>query len=1529
MKRKLLSLTLALAVLCSVLQTSVLTAFADDAYVYVSVENLSTFVSASTPAWTDNLFDGASHNGFTATGTTGGVIAVPLTKGLTAYGAALAAFSAAGLKPGSSGFGNYTTGDGYVSSINGLSGGDDEGGLGWSGWTFAVFGKDKDGVIPGVGMDACYLKADDTVRLLFCNGNYETGGSYTLSYGSGNSIYTPDGFGFSQGSVSVRTYEYGGTTYVSGYTLTVLDGTAATTLTALPGAAAGETVTVYDGGGALIGSDAVDVDGVLDIDITDLADGNTYQLVLGSYEETYDFSIRTVSPEDALADTITNYYQGTDGLDGDLTGSGWQTVCAAYAALVGAGSYEDGAALPYFLPEEPEGADSALTFYALATGDLTDAALHAGALVREGGLVNPGYAYGLALNMMAIEAYNRAAGADAVISYNKPAAISALIGMQDDCNSGTTPDVGFCSNYTGEVTVDFDTSAMALTALSLYSDDDASAASLSLKNWMKARYAEASLSDFYSVSSTAACLLTAITATGEDADGWRNPTLGGPLELMLSRYVDGGGFYYTDPAVIESYGTDQATLALADYLGGNSFYTELTLNPMRQLGTALVYTVGDSGLDAGVRTVLSEGLTLADIMTAAGVPDGYTCYEVGLDSVTRRGESYEGITANAVLFAVPNEVTDLLYFTGGSGSAPGIGSAAVAFGAGITCTLVDLNLPTENDAAANTTDPAVAVTLAGCKATSSGGTLSNYGVTDEEGQITLTPVGEKTTLTPYVSYDDYYAGLQVYVDADKDGDKDAADAAAARALSLDVVMAGGNVQSRTVSVRVEGPEENLLYYPTFTVRGDGSALLTAADALCQAMDEKGVTYSYSGGFLSSITIDGAAHYYNSDGKGSYWSFAYNDAYANYGMSDTALHNGDSITVYWTNSWSTTIISLENTVWDLSGDKVSVTVRDAQGSTVAGAAVTLSTGSDFASSYSAVTDDSGLATFDTLTSSAAITNGKHYVRIEKQADEVPQAVRLTPGSNVTFTSSGTNHDSGGGDEQAEAILHVRVVSPYGSSMFGGTVEWFSGMTAFDALRSTGLDVATTGSGLGIYVQKIGVYGEMDLGANSGWVYAVSSEGYSAITEDDYPDISSGSYAVCEGDYVLWRFTEDWTKDTDLNAEASDTGDDEVLLTPAAAVKNGAAQVTVTASELSDAVKKAKEKGIKIIAVAPIVQVDADSVSVTLPRVPLTALTGITGLSLTVDTAVGAVTLPGNAIAAALSAGDGTTLTVHMEKVETKALTAVQQERLAGKTAYRVALLCGEKRLPDLNGIPISVTLPYTLHENERSDTVRIWRLTDSNLLVEVPCIHNSGKATFSTPYPALYGIGYEAQNMGTFEDVADNSWFYPAVRFTAENGLMNGTSQAAFSPDAPMTRGMLMEVLYRLEGEPETAAENGYTDLADTDWYAPAVLWATETGIATGYGDGLFSADAPLTREQMAVIFYRYAAYKGHTMTKTADLAAFADAASVSPWAADSLRWTVANSLINGVTGDTLVPETTATRAQTAAIFLRYAQSFIK
>ena len=140
--------------------------------------------------------------------------------------------------------------------------------------------------------------------------------------------------------------------------------------------------------------------------------------------------------------------------------------------------------------------------------------------------------------------------------------------------------------------------------------------------------------------------------------------------------------------------------------------------------------------------------------------------------------------------------------------------------------------------------------------------------------------------------------------------------------------------------------------------------------------------------------------------------------------------------------------------------------------------------------------------------------------------------------------------------------------------------------------------------------------------------------------------------------------------------------------------------------------------------------------------------------------------------------------------------------------------------------------------------------------------------------------------------------------------------------------MIVTMLYRLENEP-TAASAGFTDVAAGQWYTDAVNWAAANNIVNGYGDSQFGPTDTITREQMAAILYRYAQYKGYDVTASANLSAYTDAASVSSYAVSAMQWAVGEGLINGVTNTTLVPGGSATRAQVAAILMRFCENVAK
>lgn len=180
----------------------------------------------------------------------------------------------------------------------------------------------------------------------------------------------------------------------------------------------------------------------------------------------------------------------------------------------------------------------------------------------------------------------------------------------------------------------------------------------------------------------------------------------------------------------------------------------------------------------------------------------------------------------------------------------------------------------------------------------------------------------------------------------------------------------------------------------------------------------------------------------------------------------------------------------------------------------------------------------------------------------------------------------------------------------------------------------------------------------------------------------------------------------------------------------------------------------------------------------------------------------------------------------------------------------------------------------------------------------------------------------------FTDVSENDWFYDDVVFVYEEGLFAGTSDTTFSPNADMTRAMLVTVLYRLEGEPAVSGRSGFADVKLNSYYEDAVTWAANNGIVNGTSDTAFSPDSNVTREQMAAILYRYAQYKNYSTAADASLTGFSDHASVSGYAVTSLQWAVAEKLVNGTAGK-LMPIGNATRAQVAAILHRFVENVAK
>ena len=177
-------------------------------------------------------------------------------------------------------------------------------------------------------------------------------------------------------------------------------------------------------------------------------------------------------------------------------------------------------------------------------------------------------------------------------------------------------------------------------------------------------------------------------------------------------------------------------------------------------------------------------------------------------------------------------------------------------------------------------------------------------------------------------------------------------------------------------------------------------------------------------------------------------------------------------------------------------------------------------------------------------------------------------------------------------------------------------------------------------------------------------------------------------------------------------------------------------------------------------------------------------------------------------------------------------------------------------------------------------------------------------------------------LAAFSDTDPHAWYHDGVHEALVNGLLVGTSETTFAPNADTSRAMIVTMLHRLEGSP-SVTDDRFSDVADSDWFAEPVAWAASEGIVSGMSATTFAPNDAITREQLAAILHNYAEYKGMDTRARADLSKYADADSVSTWAQDVFSWANAEGLINGMTDNTIDPQEHATRAQVAVIFQRF------
>ena len=183
---------------------------------------------------------------------------------------------------------------------------------------------------------------------------------------------------------------------------------------------------------------------------------------------------------------------------------------------------------------------------------------------------------------------------------------------------------------------------------------------------------------------------------------------------------------------------------------------------------------------------------------------------------------------------------------------------------------------------------------------------------------------------------------------------------------------------------------------------------------------------------------------------------------------------------------------------------------------------------------------------------------------------------------------------------------------------------------------------------------------------------------------------------------------------------------------------------------------------------------------------------------------------------------------------------------------------------------------------------------------------------------------------SFKDVKENDWFYEAVSYAVENGLMSGMSEDIFAPNTPLTREMLAVVLYNVEGQPEGTEANTFTDVKGDMWYTDAILWANENGIVAGYDNSAYGVGDLITREQFATILYRYAQFKGYDTTQGGmAVREFSDYVNISDYARPAMAWAVNAGIMGGMDDGTLMPQGKATRAEAATMLMNFCENMVE
>lgn len=379
------------------------------------------------------------------------------------------------------------------------------------------------------------------------------------------------------------------------------------------------------------------------------------------------------------------------------------------------------------------------------------------------------------------------------------------------------------------------------------------------------------------------------------------------------------------------------------------------------------------------------------------------------------------------------------------------------------------------------------------------------------------------------------------------------------------------------------------------------------------------------------------------------------------------------------------------------------------------------------------------------------------------------------------------------------------------------------------------------------------------------------------------------------------------------------------------------ITVSDENVSNIIEEAAESGVVELDVSGLE--DASGVSV--PQNLIDAINESEDVSaLSITTSTGSMELSADALGAIASAMENENDSVKLE------INTIDAGNITSSQRYPVAQVMNSAVFVDLSATiehkdargnvtgtstihqfygDITISVPLKQTDSMQGRQIIACYFADDGSVTYFPAKYENGIVTFTTNHYSTFGVF--ASRAATFTDIDLNEWYMSAAEYITSKELMNGVGGSAFAPNSELSRAMLTQILYNMEGRPAVTGSSEFSDVADGEWYTDAVIWASANGIVGGYGDGRFGPNDPVTREQMATILYRYEQSKGGGFQGMwMFLLDYPDREEVSEWAYEAVCWMTMNGIINGIPeGDTtkICPAGTATRAQVAQTLMNF------